>query len=427
MREVRNGLSPKPANEPPGIPILRISAVRQGRVHLHNTRYHRASDEPAEPYLLRNGDLLFVRYNGNPAFTAACGMVRGLVSDCVYPDKLIRVRLDEALAEPAFVELAMALPETRQQLSDFIKTAAGQYGISVRDLRRICIPLPPLAEQRRIVARIEALFARTRRARADLERVAPLARHHRDRTLATAFSHEWPQVRIDSVAIGSFDGPFGSNLKSTDYTPSGTRVVRLENIGHLCFIADKETFIPDEKAARLARHRLQPHDVLFSSFIDKEVRVCLFPDHLPTVAINKADCFSIRVDPARCDPRFLALRLAAPETYEDMRDAVHGATRPRVGLSDVKRYEIGLPSLTEQTAIIMQVEHAHASTDLIEHEATRAFALVDRLEQSILARAFRGELVPQDPDDEPAETTLARLRAAPNDSPAPRRGRRRLA
>jgi hypothetical protein len=285
-------------------------------------------------------------------------------------------------------------------------------GLNRQDAYRVEIHLPALAEQRRIVARIEALFARTRRARADLERVAPLARHHRDRVLVKAFDGEWPEVPVSTLAAATFDGPFGSHLKSDDYTPAGTRVVRLENIGHLSFIGEKETFIAEAKGRELARHRLQADDVLFSSFVDKEVRVCLLPADLPTEAINKADCFCIRVDRDQCDPRFLAYRLASPRTYEDMRDAVHGATRPRIGLGDLKRYRVPLPALDEQIRTVGAIEQAHQATARAEHQAARALALLDRLEQSILAKAFRGELVPQDPSDEPAAVTLAKTQAS---------------
>jgi type I restriction enzyme S subunit len=269
-----------------------------------------------------------------------------------------------------------------------------QPNISQAILKQFPVPLPPVAEQRRIVVRIEALFARTSRARADLQRIAPLSRRHRDRTLANAFDTGTP-TPIADLACSIFDGPFGSNLKSNDYTDAGTRVVRLENIGHLRFIGDKATFITDEKAEGLRRHYLKPSDVLFSSFIDKEVRVCLFPPGQTTKAINKADCFSVRIDSQRADPLYVALRLASPVTYEDMRDAVHGATRPRIGITDLKRYVINVPSIAEQRTIADWIERQHGMSNAIQRDATRTLALLDRLEQSILARAFRGELVPQ--------------------------------
>ena len=66
---------------------------------------------------------------------------------------------------------------------------------------------------------------------------------------------------------GIFDGPFGSNLKSDDYTESGVRVIRLENIGQLRFISEKETFISREKYETLKRHTVGEGDIIFASFI----------------------------------------------------------------------------------------------------------------------------------------------------------------
>ena len=89
---------------------------------------------------------------------------------------------------------------------------------------------------------------------------------------------------------GIFDGPFGSNLKTADYTDNGVRVVRLENVGFLQFFHQKETYISQEKYKILSKHTVGAGDIIFASFIDEEVRACVLPK-LKTKAIAKADCF----------------------------------------------------------------------------------------------------------------------------------------
>lgn len=403
---VTDGDHQAPPRAESGVPFITISAINDGDLQLSRAArfvpqsYYDALATERRP---RPGDILF-------SVTGSVGIAAPVDIDTpfVFQRHIAIIRPNPSTIDRNFLLYFLRCPPVQNLLRD-AATGTAQMTIPLSALRSLPVRLPALAEQRRIVARIEALFARTRRARADLKRVAVLARRHRDRALATAFDEEWPKARVADVALASFDGPFGSSLKSGDYVASGTRVVRLENIGHLQFIAEKETFITDAKAADLARHKLAPGDVLFSSFVDKEIRVCLLPEGLPTVAINKADCFCIRADAGRCDPAFLAYRLAAPTTYGDMREAVHGATRPRISLSDLKDYVIGLPSLDEQRAVVTKIEGARAATHLVEREGARALALLDHMDQAVLAKAFRGELVPQDPADEPAEALLARL------------------
>lgn len=195
-------------------------------------------------------------------------------------------------------------------------------------------------------------------------------------------------LRIAELADKVFDGPFGSNLKSSDYTASGTRVVRLENIGHRRFIAEKESFISNEKAEGLARHRLLPGDVLFSSFVEDAVRVCLFPAELPTPAINKADCFCIRVNTNLVLPEFVALQLASRSTFEVMRDLVHGATRPRVGLDALKNYNIEVPPLAEQRRIVARIEVLFARTRSARADLKRIVPLSRQYVEAATDRAF---------------------------------------
>lgn len=312
--------------------------------------------------------------------------------------------------------------------SDMRATASQTVNISnlsISGMADIVLPIPPAAEQCRIVVKLDALTARLARARAELDRVQKLATKLRQAALSGIRTRvaSAPLVRVADVAETTFDGPFGSNLKSADYSTKGVRVIRLENIGHLQFVAEKETYIPPAKYDTLTRHTLQGGDILFSSFVDQQVRVCLLPASAG-LAINKADCFAVRIAENRADARFVTLMLASTQTYEAMRAKVHGATRPRIGLSQLRDYELPMPDLATQRSLADLLDAAFARADRLEAEAARARALLDRLESAILARAFRGELVPQDPTDEPATVLLDRIRARRAAAPNARRGRR---
>lgn len=83
-----------------------------------------------------------------------------------------------------------------------------------------------------------------------------------------------------------------------------------------------------------------------------------------------------------------------------------------------------MPPLAHQTEIVRRVEQLFAFTDQLEAKIKTAQTRINHLTQSILAKAFRGELVPQDPNDEPASELLARIQAQRTAAPKAKRGRK---
>lgn len=276
-------------------------------------------------------------------------------------------------------------------------------------------------EQTRIANQLDTLLARIQSCNDRFDAIPALLKRFRQAVLGAATSGEitkdwrslgkpsWVTRNIGSLCLSLSDGPFGSNLKSADYTNDGVSVVRLENIGHLVFDSSKKTYISEEKFQTLFKYSLEKGDLLFSSFVDEMVRICEFPGEV--LAINKADCFRLRVDESQCIRRFLMYRLACKSTYAVLRKQVHGATRPRINLSQLRGFELKLPSLDEQAEIVRRVETLFALADRIEARATAARTQAQRLSSLVLAKAFRGELVQQDPQDEPASVLLQRLAA----------------
>ncbi|MEZ8509896.1 restriction endonuclease subunit S [Vibrio splendidus] len=295
-------------------------------------------------------------------------------------------------------------------------------GVRLEVINALEFPLAPLAEQKRIVETIDEVLAQVDTIKARLDGIPDLLKRFRQSVLASAVSgkltEEWRGVTdsyktviVNDICDMAFDGPFGSKLKSNDYTQIGCRVVRLENIGHLHFLESKKTYVSESKFDSLPKNHLAEGDILFSSFVDEEIRVCLFPG-LETGTINKADCFCLRVNSEIALNKYVCYLLASLPTYLKIKKAVHGATRPRINLRFLKNFELELPDLAEQKEIVRLVDQYFAFADTIEAQVKKAQVRVDNLTQSILAKAFRGELVAQDPNDEPADKLLERIAEA---------------
>lgn len=177
--ELRNGVSPRPNIDPPGTPVLRISATRPGAVDLSDTRYLPNGEAFASTFALRDGDLLFTRYNGSIELLGVCGMVRGLGQrTMLYPDKLMRVRFDHAFVLPSYAEVFFQNHNAHDRMVAKSKSSAGQNGISGSDVKAQAFAVPPVAEQCEIVRRVEALVrladrleARYAKAKAQVDKI----------------------------------------------------------------------------------------------------------------------------------------------------------------------------------------------------------------------------------------------------------------
>lgn len=189
--EIRNGVSRRPEHHRQGIPILKISAIRSMTVRLEEKRFYIPQDgEDISRYLLTSGDLLFTRYNGNPDLVANCGMLTDIDGPLIYPDKLIRVRVNKKIIEPKFIEALVAAPQARAELQPYIKSAAGQHGLSGQDLKTLSIPLPTLDQQREIIGTLKRELDAISAAEREVAKVGALLEHLDQGLLTRAFRGE---------------------------------------------------------------------------------------------------------------------------------------------------------------------------------------------------------------------------------------------
>jgi type I restriction enzyme S subunit len=171
--ESQNGYSKRPDDALDGIPILRISA---GTVRSDGTvaeEEHKlisgVTVAQQEQYLLQPGDLLACRFNGNRGFVGRLSIYLGYLGiKPIYPDKLIRLRMHCPLVLPKLIRCFSESNIVRSDIESYCATTVGNWGISAANLKLVKFPLPPLAEQHRIVAKVEELMALCDRLKAQL-------------------------------------------------------------------------------------------------------------------------------------------------------------------------------------------------------------------------------------------------------------------
>jgi type I restriction enzyme, S subunit len=201
----------------------------------------------------------------------------------------------------------------------------------------------------------------------------------------------WRWIKLGNLAVEVFDGPFGSNLKGSDYVDEGVRVIRLENIGNLEFKNEKVTHVSEEKYQLLRRHTVSSGDIIFSSFVVNGTRVVVLPEYIDR-ALNKADCFCIHPFGDSISAEFLSMYLSTAATFKRLENQVHGATRPRINTTQLKDLDIAMCCETEQLEIVSQVVGKFTVIDRLKHEMEIQLIQAEKSKQAILSSAFSGGL-----------------------------------
>lgn len=308
-------------------------------------------------------------------------------------------------------------------------------GLNREDAYGLSAPVPPLAEQKRIVAKLDALGARSARARKELERIDALVARYKQAVLSKAFSGELTKDwRTESMASPSFrrlDGILevpirnGLSVKGSD-TPPGVRALKLSALREMTVNMLDVRYLPISME-RAGRFILEAGDILISRGNGTKELVgisALVPTHTEKT-IFPDTAFRVRINQQSALPQWLCYIWNAPQCREQIeKTAKTTAGIWKISQKDLSIIELFLPSLPEQREIVRRIESAFDKIDRLAGEAKRALALVGRLDEAVLAKAFRGELVPQDPNDEPASVLLERIRAERTAAPKPQRGRK---
>jgi type I restriction enzyme S subunit len=187
---IRNGLSVRGSDTPPGVRALRLSALRSGVVDLSDVRFLPITPAKAEKFLLRDGDVLVSRGNGTKSFVGIASLVPQVSEPTIFPDTAFRIRLADDRARPEWFTSMWNAPQIRIQVEGAAKTTAGIWKVSQADLARIELFLPDPKEQEEIARRINAAFSRIEKIAAEARRATSLLDRLDQAALAKAFRGE---------------------------------------------------------------------------------------------------------------------------------------------------------------------------------------------------------------------------------------------
>jgi type I restriction enzyme S subunit len=225
---------------------------------------------------------------------------------------------------------------------------------------------------------------------------------------------EWCWVGLDELVSGKprsmQSGPFGSNLLHSEFQQTGVLVIGIDNVRDGEFSMGSQNRISSEKFSQLEKYQARPGDLLVTVMASLG-RTCVVPRDLEPAIITK-HVYRISMEESLVFPEFFNLLLQS-QTVSRIRmfKSAQGQTRPGLNSSILKALPIPLCSRAEQVEIVSRLLSQLSNIDSMISQVNDEIFRAIGLRYSILKKAFCGQLVAQNPSDEPASSQLERIRA----------------
>lgn len=435
MYSIEAGLNVKCDERPPlpGEPgLVKISAVTWGKFDELQSKTLPSTFEPDERNRIRSGDLLISRAN-TIELVGACVIVGPVERRLYLSDKVLRLLVHQP--SKRWINYVLKTPELRKAIE---KASAGNQlsmrNISQEKLRALEIPLAPEPEQQRIANQLDTLLTRIQSCNDRFDAIPALLKRFRQAVLDVATSgqltadwraggvEKWEYLRAGDVCAKVQSG----GTPKEGFTGEGIPFLKVYNIVNQKVAFDyKPQYISKENHARsMSKSQTQPGDVLMNIVGPPLGKVAIVTDAHPTWNINQA--LTLFRPSNRITTGWLYYVLCGGKNIAEIEHQTRGsAGQVNISLSQCRNFVFPVPPVAEQTEIVRRVEALFALADRIEARATAARTQAQRLSPLVLAKAFRGELVQQDPQDEPASVLLQRLAATQPAKAKASRGRPR--
>lgn len=298
----------------------------------------------------------------------------------------------------------------------FSKEGTGSTFTAIKKdtLTNLEIPLPPHKEQKRIVEKLDAILPKVKSAKTRLEKIPAILKKFRQSVLAAACSgrltEDWREGK---------DLPEWTKAKLKDVGSIGRGKSKHRPRNALRLFNGKYPFIQTGDVAQsngyissysqtynetgLAQSKLWPENTLCITIAANiaNTGILTFPACFPDSIVGFI--------PDKKKSELLFIKWIIDKIKNDLENHAPATAQKNINLGTLDDVEFDCPPLEEQQEIVRRVEKLFSLADSLEQKYSNALKRVEKIEQAVLAKAFRGELVEPDPDDEPAEEMLKRI------------------
>jgi type I restriction enzyme S subunit len=450
-QKVTDGSHCTPKYVAEGYPFITISNLKGDGIDFSSANliseedYKKAKDN-CNPYL---GDILFSKDG-----TVGKVIEINYGKPFIVLSSLAIIRPFKSFTISAYLKYLLQSREVLDQATK-LKTGTALTRIILRNLKSVQIPIPPLAEQHRIVAKIEELFTKLDAGLEALKKIKAQLKRYRQAVLKHAFegklTEEWRQAHRGELEPASVlldrikqerhktakakhkalplldtsdlpelaDGWAWTKVGEISDVVSGQTPKEISNYGSSgevpYFRVGDMNKSGNEKYMFHSKIGLGLADIKRLGLRVQPIGTVIFPKRGGAIATNKK---RILAEPSAYDLNIMGIHpLIVLHMFLyywmfsiDLAGLSDGSNVPQINHTDIEPLAFPLPPLLEQHRIVEEIERRFSVADQIEKTVDHSLKQAERLRQSILKRAFEGKLIPQDPSDEPAEKLLERIR-----------------
>jgi hypothetical protein len=384
-----------------GVPLVFVRDIRARNFELGDVFVDQSKAKELHAHVVRGADILVTKMGDPPGDVAIYPMTRQqavITADC------IKITVDPTKVSNRYLSLVIESPDGANQILEMTGGVA-QQKINLRKFRRFAVPLPPLAEQERIVEILEEQLSHLDAALKSVRVVREKAAQFRRSLLHAAFTgtltghnpadgqlpEGWASIPIGTLCSNGdfFDGDW---VESKDQDPNGgVRLTQLADIGEGNFRNRSDRWLRDDQAEHLNVSFLQEGDLLIARMPDPLGRCCALPK-LEHQSVTVVDVAVLRIRSESILSTFVMWILNSPIVRRRMVELASGTTRQRISRKNLSTIELPIPPLAEQERAVeilegqlSRLDAALAVADAIEKRSAA-------LRRSLLHAAFTGRL-----------------------------------